>query len=202
MKIICIGRNYKKHIEELNNKHSSEIIFFLKPETAIPIKNQPFFIPDFSNEIHHELEVIIKINRTGKFIQKRFSHKYYDEISVGIDFTARDIQNEIKKRGLPWEKSKSFDGSAPIGKFIQKDDFKINNLDFILKVNGKIKQKGNSKNMIHSIDEIISYVSQYITLKKGDIIFTGTPSGVGKVKKNDILQAYLNGQKLLDINVV
>tara|TARA_B100001250_G_C19763064_1_gene773411 strand:+ start:1030 stop:1638 length:609 start_codon:yes stop_codon:yes gene_type:complete len=202
MKIICIGRNYKKHIEELNNKHSSEIIFFLKPETAIPIKNQPFFIPDFSNEIHHELEVIIKINRTGKFIQKRFSHKYYDEISVGIDFTARDIQNEIKKRGLPWEKSKSFDGSAPIGKFIQKDDFKINNLDFILKVNGQIKQKGNSKNMIHSIDDIISYVSQYITLKKGDIIFTGTPSGVGKVQKNDVLKAYLNGQKLLDINVV
>jgi len=202
MKIICIGRNYKKHIEELDNKNSSEIIFFLKPETAIPIKNQPFFIPDFSNEIHHEVEIIVKINRTGKFIQKIFSHKYYNDISVGIDFTARDIQNEIKKRGLPWEKSKSFDGSAPIGKFIQKDDLKINNLDFILKVNGEIKQKGNSKNMIHSIDEIISYVSQYITLKKGDIIFTGTPSGVGKVKKNDILQAYLNGQKLLDINVV
>jgi len=202
MKIICIGRNYKKHIEELDNKNSSEIIFFLKPETAIPIKNQPFFIPDFSNEIHHEVEIVVKINRTGKFIQKIFSHKYYNDISVGIDFTARDIQNEIKKRGLPWEKSKSFDGSAPIGKFIQKDDLKINNLDFILKVNGEIKQKGNSKNMIHSIDEIISYVSQYITLKKGDIIFTGTPSGVGKVKKNDILQAYLNGQKLLDINVV
>jgi len=202
MKIICIGRNYKKHIEELDNENSSEIIFFLKPETAIPIKNQPFFIPDFSNEIHHEVEIVVKINRTGKFIQKIFSHKYYNDISVGIDFTARDIQNEIKKRGLPWEKSKSFDGSAPIGKFIQKDDLKINNLDFILKVNGEIKQKGNSKNMIHSIDEIISYVSQYITLKKGDIIFTGTPSGVGKVKKNDILQAYLNGQKLLDINVV
>jgi len=202
MKIICIGRNYKKHIEELDNENSSEIIFFLKPETAIPIKNQPFFIPDFSNEIHHEVEIVVKINRTGKFIQKIFSHKYYNDISVGIDFTARDIQNEIKKRGLPWEKSKSFDGSAPIGKFIQKDDLKINNLDFILKVNGEIKQKGNSKNMIHSIDEIISDVSQYITLKKGDIIFTGTPSGVGKVKKNDILQAYLNGQKLLDINVV
>ena len=202
MKIICIGRNYKKHIEELDNENSSEIIFFLKPETAIPIKNQPFFIPDFSNEIHHEVEIVVKINKTGKFIQKIFSHKYYNDISVGIDFTARDIQNEIKKRGLPWEKSKSFDGSAPIGKFIQKDDLKINNLDFILKVNGEIKQKGNSKNMIHSIDEIISYVSQYITLKKGDIIFTGTPSGVGKVKKNDILQAYLNGQKLLDINVV
>ena len=202
MKIICIGRNYKKHIEELDNENSSEIIFFLKPETAIPIKNQPFFIPDFSNEIHHEVEIVVKINRTGKFIQKIFSHKYYNDISVGIDFTARDVQNEIKKRGLPWEKSKSFDGSAPIGKFIQKDDLKINNLDFILKVNGEIKQKGNSKNMIHSIDEIISYISQYITLKKGDIIFTGTPSGVGKVKKNDILQAYLNGQKLLDINVI
>ena len=202
MKIICIGRNYKKHIEELDNENSSEIIFFLKPETAIPIKNQPFFIPDFSNEIHHEVEIVVKINRTGKFIQKIFSHKYYNDISVGIDFTARDVQNEIKKRGLPWEKSKSFDGSAPIGKFIRKDDLKINNLDFILKVNGEIKQKGNSKNMIHSIDEIISYISQYITLKKGDIIFTGTPSGVGKVKKNDILQAYLNGQKLLDINVI
>tara|TARA_B100000579_G_C22588124_1_gene736747 strand:+ start:183 stop:791 length:609 start_codon:yes stop_codon:yes gene_type:complete len=202
MKIICIGRNYKKHIEELNHKNSSEIIFFLKPETAIPLKNQPFFIPDFSQEIHHELELIVKINRTGKFIQKKFSNKYYNEISIGIDFTARDIQNNIKKKGLPWEKAKSFDGSAPVGKFIQKNNLKLEALDFMLKINGQIKQTGNSKNMIHSIDEIISYVSQYITLKKGDIIFTGTPEGVGKVHKEDILEAYIGDQKLLHMNVI
>ena len=202
MKIICIGRNYKKHIEELNNKHSSEIIFFLKPETAIPIKNQPFFIPDFSQEIHHELELVVKINRTGKFIQKKFSNKYYNEISIGIDFTARDIQNNIKKKGLPWEKAKAFDGSAPVGKFIQKDNLKLEALDFMLKINGKIKQTGNSKNMIHNIDDIISYISQYITLKKGDLIFTGTPEGVGKVHKEDVLEAYISDQKLLHINVV
>ena len=202
MKIICIGRNYKKHIEELNHKNSSEIIFFLKPETAIPLKNQPFFIPDFSQEIHHELELIVKINRTGKFIQKKFSNKYYNEISIGIDFTARDIQNNIKKNGLPWEKAKSFDGSAPVGEFIQKNNLKLEALDFMLKINGQIKQTGNSKNMIHSIDEIISYVSQYITLKKGDIIFTGTPEGVGKIHKEDILEAYIGNQKLLHINVI
>ena len=202
MKIICIGRNYKKHIEELNNKHSSEIIFFLKPETAIPIKNQPFFIPDFSQEIHHELELVVKINRTGKFIQKKFSNKYYNEISIGIDFTARDIQNNIKKKGLPWEKAKAFDGSAPVGKFIQKDNLKLEELNFMLKINGKIKQTGNSKNMIHNIDDIISYISQYITLKKGDLIFTGTPEGVGKVHKEDVLEAYISDQKLLHINVV
>ena len=202
MKIICIGRNYKKHIEELNNIQSSEIIFFLKPETAIPIKNQPFFMPDFSQDIHHELELVVKINRTGKFIQKQFSNKYYNEISIGIDFTARDIQKNMKEKGLPWEKSKAFDGSAPIGEFIKKDDLKIDELDFMLKINGEIKQMGNSKNMIHNIDEIISYVSQYITLKKGDLIFTGTPEGVGKVNKEDILEAYIGSQKLLHINVV
>ena len=202
MKIICIGRNYKKHIEELNHIYSSEIIFFLKPETSIPIKNQPFFIPDFSQEIHHELELVVKINRTGKFIQKKFANKYYNEISIGIDFTARDIQNNIKKKGLPWEKAKAFDGSAPVGKFLQKDNLNLEKLDFLLKVNGKIKQKGNSENMIHNINDIISYVSQYITLKKGDLIFTGTPEGVGKIHKKDVLEAYINDQKLLHINVV
>tara|TARA_Y100001968_G_C19106198_1_gene594996 strand:+ start:104 stop:712 length:609 start_codon:yes stop_codon:yes gene_type:complete len=202
MKIICIGRNYKKHIQELGNKTSSEIVFFLKPETSIPIKNQPFFMPDFSSKIHHELEIIVKINRTGKFIQKKFANRYYNEISVGIDLTARDIQEKMKKNGLPWEKSKAFDGSSPIGKFISKDSINIENLDFMLKINGEIKQKGNSKNMIHKIDEIIEYVSKYITLKKGDIIFTGTPEGVGEIKKMDVIEGYIGKEKLLNISVV
>ncbi len=202
MKIICIGRNYKEHIKELKNKYSSEITFFLKPQTAIPVKNQPFFLPDFTQEIHHEIEIIIKINRTGKFIQKKFSNRYYNEISLGIDFTARDIQDNLKKMGLPWEKAKAFDGSAPIGKFINKDDFDLENIDFMLKVNGEIKQNGNSKNMINNIDEIISYISNYITLKKGDIIFTGTPKGVGKIYKNDVLEGFIDGKKLLHVDVV
>ena len=202
MKIICIGRNYKKHIKELNNKYSSEIIFFLKPETSIPSKNQPFFLPDFSSEIHHEIEIIVKINRTGKFIQKKFSNRYYDEISIGIDFTARDIQENLKKMGLPWEKAKAFDGSAAVGKFISKNKINLENTEFMLKINGDIKQKGNSKNMINNIDEIISHISKYITLKKGDIIFTGTPEGVGKINKNDILEGFIENQKLLSINVI
>ena len=202
MKIICIGRNYKKHIKELNNKYSSEITFFLKPETSIPSKNQPFFLPDFSSEIHHEIEIIVKINRTGKFIQKKFSNRYYDEISIGIDFTARDIQENLKKMGLPWEKAKAFDGSAAVGKFISKNKINLDNTEFMLKINGDIKQKGNSKNMINNIDEIISHISKYITLKKGDIIFTGTPEGVGKINKNDILEGFIENQKLLSINVI
>ena len=202
MKIICIGRNYKKHIKELNNKYSSEIIFFLKPETSIPSKNQPFFLPDFSSEIHHEIEIIVKINRTGKFIQKKFSNRYYDEISIGIDFTARDIQENLKKMGLPWEKAKAFDGSAAVGKFISKNKINLENTEFMLKINGDIKQKGNSKNMINNIDDIISHISKYITLKKGDIIFTGTPEGVGKINKNDILEGFIENQKLLSINVI
>ena len=199
MKIICIGRNYKQHILELENKIPSDIIFFLKPETAIPQKNQPFFIPDFSNNVHHEIEIVIKINKTGKHIQEKFAHRYYDELTLGIDFTARDIQEKLKKEGKPWEKAKSFDGSAPVGRFIKKNTVdNIHDLNFKILVNNKQIQYGNSKNMIFSIDQIISYVSKFITLKKGDLIFTGTPSGVGRVEKNDILEGYLENEKLIE----
>lgn len=202
MKIICIGRNYKDHIKELNNTTPKEICFFLKPETAIPLKNHPFFIPDFSNNIHHEVELVVKICKTGKHIEQIFSHKYYNEITLGIDFTARDIQVKLKSEGKSWEKSKAFDGSAPVGYFIKKTQFKnINNLNFKLKVNNKIKQKGNTSNMIFNIDYIISYISKFITLKKGDLIFTGTPSGVGKVEKHDKISAYLEKEEVLKINI-
>lgn len=202
MKIICIGRNYADHIKELNNPSQKEIIFFLKPETAIPIKGQPFFIPDFSNNIEHEIEIILKINKVGKFIQEKYADKYFEEISVGIDFTARDLQNNLKKKGLPWEAAKSFDGSAVIGTFIKKNQFDINNLNFSLKKNGIIVQNGNSKSMINNFNKIISYISNFITLKKGDLIFTGTPSGVSKVKENDILEGFLENIKLFETKIV
>mgnify|MGYP001463382357 FL=1 len=202
MKIICIGRNYADHIKELNNSSQKEIIFFLKPETAVPIKGQPFFIPDFSNNIEHEIEIILKINKVGKFIQEKYADKYFEEISVGIDFTARDLQNNLKKKGLPWEAAKSFDGSAVIGTFIKKNQFDINNLNFSLKKNGIIVQNGNSKSMINNFNKIISYISNFITLKKGDLIFTGTPSGVSIVKENDILEGFLENIKLLEIKII
>ena len=202
MKIICVGRNYKKHILELKNHSSDELLFFLKPETAIPIKGQPFFMPDFSSNIHHEIEVVIKINKTGKHIQEKFAHKYYDELTLGIDFTARDVQSKLKSHGEPWEKAKAFDGSAPIGVFINKKEYSdINNIDFELKINEKTKQIGNTKNMIFNIDFIISYVSKFITLKKGDLIFTGTPGGVGKVNKNDVLTAFIEDKKIIEIQI-
>ena len=202
MKIICVGRNYKKHISELKNEIPKEIIFFLKPETAIPQKKQPFFIPDFSKEIHHEVELVIKINKTGKHIQEKFAHTYYDEVTLGLDFTARDLQNKLKENREPWEKAKAFDGSAPVGLFINKHDIQnLNNLNFKLLVNNKEKQIGNTKNMIFKIDYIISYISQFITLKKGDLIFTGTPDGVDKVKKNDILIGFIENQKILEIKI-
>ena len=202
MKIICIGRNYADHIKELNNSSQKEIIFFLKPETAVPIKGQPFFIPDFSNNIEHEVEIILKINKVGKFIQEKFAEKYFEEISVGIDFTARDLQNSLKKKGLPWEAAKSFDGSAVVGTFIKKNQFDINNLNFSLKKNGIIVQNGNSKSMINNFNKIISYISNFITLKKGDLIFTGTPSGVSIVKENDILEGFLENIKLFETKIV
>lgn len=202
MKIICIGRNYADHIIELNNPSQKEIIFFLKPETAVPIKGQPFFIPDFSNNIEHEIEIILKINKVGKFIQEKYADKYFEEISVGIDFTARDLQNNLKKKGLPWEAAKSFDGSAVIGTFIKKNQFDINNLNFSLKKNGIIVQNGNSKSMINNFNKIISYISNFITLKKGDLIFTGTPSGVSIVKENDILEGFLENIKLFETKIV
>ncbi|MBF25472.1 MAG: 2-hydroxyhepta-2,4-diene-1,7-dioate isomerase [Flavobacteriales bacterium] len=202
MKIICIGRNYPAHISELKNIIPNDIIFFLKPETSIVHKKQPFFIPDFSNNIHHEIEVVIKINKSGKHINEKFSYNYYNELTVGIDFTARDIQQQLKQDGYPWEKAKAFDGSAVIGTFINKENIAdLNNLYFKLLVNSKIKQSGNTKNMIFKIDNIISYVSKYITLKKGDLIFTGTPSGVDKVNKNDILEGYIEDKQVFKIRV-
>ena len=202
MKIICIGRNFLDHIKELNNKKNSSPVVFLKPETSIIKKNQPFFIPDFSHEIHHEVELIVKINRLGKSILPKFSHKYYDEISLGIDFTARDLQNDLKLNGLPWEKSKSFDGSALIGKWINKNKFSgVNDLNFHLMKNDKIVQKGNSSEMIWNIDELISEISKFFTLKIGDVIFTGTPKGVGKVNVNDHLSGYLEGEELFNVKI-
>jgi 2-keto-4-pentenoate hydratase/2-oxohepta-3-ene-1,7-dioic acid hydratase in catechol pathway len=202
MKIICVGRNYSDHIKELDNKKPKDPVLFLKPQTAIINKGQPFFIPSFSNEIHYELEVIIKINRLGKFIQKKFSHKYYDEIGLGIDFTARDLQLELKNKGLPWEKAKAFDGSCLIGKWKNKKDFNnIDNIDFRLIKNDEIVQNSNTSLMLWKIDELIEYISKFFTLKIGDIIFTGTPAGVGKVQLNDNLKGYMNNNELLSINI-
>ena len=202
MKIICVGRNYTDHIKELDNKKPKDPVLFLKPQTAIINKGQPFFIPSFSNEIHYELEVIIKINRLGRFIEKKFSHKYYDEIGLGIDFTARDLQLELKNNGLPWEKAKAFDGSCLIGDWKNKKDFNnIDNIDFRLTKNDEIVQNSNTSLMLWKIDELIEYISKFFTLKIGDVIFTGTPSGVGKVQLNDNLKGYMNDHELLSINI-
>jgi 2-keto-4-pentenoate hydratase/2-oxohepta-3-ene-1,7-dioic acid hydratase in catechol pathway len=202
MKIICIGRNYAKHIEELKNERPSEPVIFMKPDSAVLLKQHPFVIPEFSNDIHHEIELIVKINKVGKYIDTKFAHKYYDEISVGIDFTARDLQNELKIKGLPWEKAKSFDGSAVIGDFLPKSHFNsLENITFELTSNSKTVQKGNTDFMLWKIDELISYVSQYFTLKIGDIIFTGTPEGVAVVKSEDVLEGFLEGNKLFSIQI-
>jgi len=202
MKIICVGRNYVDHIKELNNKKPKEPVLFLKPQTAIINKGQPFFIPSFSKEVHYELEVIIKINRLGKFIQKKFGYKYYDEIGLGIDFTARDMQLELKEKGLPWEKAKAFDGSCLIGKWKNKNDFNnIDDINFKLIKNNEIVQNSNTSLMLWKIDELIEYISKFFTLKIGDVIFTGTPSGVGKVQLNDNLKGYMNDYELLSINI-
>ena len=203
MKIICIGRNYTAHIEELENEKPSEPVIFMKPDTAILLKKQPFFIPDFSDNLQYEAELIIKINKIGKHISPKFAHKYYDEISVGIDFTARDLQTKLKNKGLPWECSKAFDGSAVIGKWIQKSSLNKNmdDLNFELEKNDKKVQQGFTKLMLYSVDELIAYVSQFFTLKIGDIIFTGTPAGVGKVVENDRLKASLEGQEMLHIKI-
>ncbi len=202
MKIICIGRNYANHISELKNEKPTEPIVFLKPDTAILLKKQPFFIPDFSNNVQHEVEVLVKINRIGKYIDTKFAHKYYQEIGLGIDFTARDLQQQLKAKGLPWEKAKSFDGAAVVGNWLDKNKFNdINNINFRLLKNGKQVQIGSTKNMLWKIDELIAYVSQYFTLKIGDIIFTGTPSGVNKVETNDTLEGFLEAEKIFKITV-
>ena len=202
MKIICIGRNYVKHIEELQNERPSEPVVFLKPDSAILLKQHPFVIPEFSNDIHHEVELLVKINKVGKYIEPKFAHNYYDEIGLGIDFTARDLQVKLKEKGLPWEKAKAFDGSAVIGDFLPKNSFNsLESINFELVSNGKVVQKGNSSHMLWKIDELISHVSQYFTLKIGDIIFTGTPEGVAAVKPNDILEGFIEDKRLFKIQV-
>lgn len=202
MKIICIGRNYAKHIEELQNERPTEPVIFLKPDSSILLKQHPFVIPEFSNDVHHEVEFLVKISKIGKYIEPQFAHKYYDEIGLGIDFTARDVQEQLKAKGLPWEKAKAFDGATVIGDFISKKNVDLSkNISFELHSNGKVVQKGNTDHMLWKIDEIISYVSQYFTLKIGDIIFTGTPEGVAKVQPNDILEGYLENQKMFRIQV-
>ena len=202
MKIICIGRNYANHIEELKNERPDEPVIFMKPDTAILPKKTPFYIPEFSNDVHHEVEILVKINKVGKYIDQKFAHKYYDEIGLGIDFTARDLQNKLKEKGLPWEKSKAFDGSAIIGDFIPKNIFSsIESITFELHNNGKVVQNGNTNQMLWKIDEIISHISQYFTLKKGDIIFTGTPEGVAKISPNDILEGFIENKKVLRLHI-
>jgi 2-keto-4-pentenoate hydratase/2-oxohepta-3-ene-1,7-dioic acid hydratase in catechol pathway len=202
MKIICIGRNYASHIQELQNERPTEPVVFMKPDSAVLLKQHPFVIPEFSQEIHHEIELIVKVSKVGKHIEAKFAHKYYDEISVGIDFTARDVQDQLKGKGLPWEKAKSFDGSAVIGEFLPKKQFNsLENITFELTNNNKTVQKGNASLMLWKIDELISYVSQYFTLKIGDIVFTGTPEGVAVVKPEDVLEGFLEGNKLFSIKI-
>ena len=201
MKIICIGRNYTEHIAELANERPEEPVVFIKPDSAILLKNNPFIIPPFTKDVHYEVEILVKINRIGKFIDKKFAHKYYDEIGLGIDFTARDLQSKLKTKGLPWEKAKAFDGSAVIGNFQSKNDLNLNDIKFQLYKNDEIVQNGSSSHMLWQIDELIAYVSQYFTLKIGDVLFTGTPAGVGKVAPDDVLKGVLQGKEMFNIKV-
>ncbi len=203
MKIICIGRNYVAHIRELHNEVPGEPVFFMKPDSSLLRNNDPFYIPEWTNDVHHEIELVLKVSKLGKGIEKRFAHRYYSHIGLGIDFTARDVQNQLKEKGLPWEKSKAFDRAAVIGSaFLPKESFgDLKNIPFRLDVNGKTVQDGNSGLMIFDFDEIISHISQYVTLKIGDLIYTGTPAGVGPVKSGDHLEGYLGDQKLLDFMV-
>jgi len=202
MKIIAVGRNYVEHIQELNNEQSGDPVIFLKPETAILYRNAPFFYPDFSTDVHHEVEVLVKINRVGKNIEERFAHKYYDEIGLGIDFTARDVQSKLKAKGLPWELAKAFNGSAPVSEFIPKTEFAdLQNLNFGLTINGETRQESNTSLMLFKIDFLIAYVSRYFLLQKGDILFTGTPKGVGPVQIGDRLVASLEGREMLNFGV-
>lgn len=202
MKIICIGRNYTEHIEELANEKPSSPVIFMKPDSAVLPKQQDFYIPEFSEDVHHEVEVLVKIKKVGKHINQRFAHKYYDEVSLGIDFTARDLQSQLKAKGLPWEKAKGFDGAAVIGKWHAKEEFgDLDNLDFKLLRNGELAQKGNTSHMLWKIDELIAYVSTFFTLKKGDVIFTGTPAGVSRVSPEDRLTGYIKDKMIFDINI-
>jgi len=202
MKIICIGRNYAEHAKEMKAETPTEPVFFMKPESAIVRNGDPFFYPDFSKEVHHEVEIILRVCKNGKNVQKKFAHTYYDAIAIGIDFTARDLQAQCKAKGLPWEKAKAFDGSAPMGEFMPLSHFKdIHNLNFNLDINGKTVQKGNTKDLIFSYDTVIEYISRFVTLKMGDLIYTGTPEGVGPVTIGDKMEAFIEGEKLFSCSV-
>ncbi len=202
MKIICIGRNYREHAKELNNAVPEKPVFFMKPDTALLTGNQPFYYPGFSKEVHYETEIVLLISREGKQVKEKSAQNYFNDIGIGIDFTARDLQAEQKKKGLPWEIAKAFDHAAPVGKFVAKTGFSdINNLHFSLKVNGELRQQGSTADMMFSFNRIIAYVSQFITLKPADLIFTGTPSGVGPTKPGDHFEAFIEGQKLLEFDV-
>ena len=201
MKIICIGRNYSEHAKELGNEIPDKPVIFMKPDTAV-LKGNDFYIPEFSNDVHYEVEVVVKISKGGKYIQKENAAKHYEEIGLGIDFTARDLQSELKSKGLPWELAKGFDGSAVLSSFFPKANYDLENLSFSLLKNGAKVQDGNTKQMMFSIDSIIAFVSQYFTLRVGDLIFTGTPAGVGKVVEKDVLQAFLQDEKVLDLRVL
>ena len=201
MKIICIGRNYAEHAQELGNEIPDSPVIFMKPDTAVLKKGSDFYIPEFSDDVHYELEVVLKISKGGKYIQEENADKYYDEIGLGIDFTARDLQSQLKAKGLPWELSKGFDGSAVVSEFYKKEDFDMKNINFSLMKNKEEVQNGNTSLMIFSPEKIIAFVSQYFTLRVGDLIFTGTPKGVGKVSENDILEAFLENQKVFDLRI-
>ena len=202
MKIICIGRNYVDHAKELGNKVPEEPMFFLKPDSAVLPARNPFYIPEWTNDVHYELELIIKISRLGKYIQKKHAHTYFDNVGLGIDFTARDVQKALKDKGHPWEKAKGFDGSAVVSrKFVSKNELDLENLNFSLEKNGEEVQNGSPNQMMFGFDDIISHLSQFMTLKIGDLIFTGTPSGVGPVKDGDQLVGYLNGQRMLKVDI-
>lgn len=201
MKIFGVGRNYVAHIEELNNERPSEPVIFTKPDTALLLKNRPFYYPSFSNDIHHEVEIVLKICKVGKNISEKFAHTYYEEIGVGIDFTARDLQQKAKEKGLPWAIAKGFNDSAPLSKFVSKHDYDLQNLDFSLTLDGEIKQQGNTGLMLFSFDYIISYLSKYFILKKGDLIYTGTPAGVGPVQIGNRLEAFLMDKKMLHVDI-
>jgi acylpyruvate hydrolase len=202
MKIICIGRNYSDHAKEMNAPLPSKPVFFMKPDTALLPKRNPFYYPDFTKDLHHELELVVRICKLGKNISEKYAHEYYDEVGLGIDFTARDLQQECKEKGLPWEIAKAFEHSAPLGEvFIPIQQINLPNVSFELKKNGETVQIGHVKDMIFSIDQLIAYVSQFMTLKIGDLLFTGTPAGVGPVQIGDKLEGFLNGEKLLDLKI-
>ena len=201
MKIICIGRNYAEHAKEMKSDIPTEPVFFMKPETAL-LKDKDFYYPEFTKDLHHEVEIILKISKNGKHIAEEFASTYYNEIGIGIDFTARDIQQKCKEKGLPWEKAKAFDNAAPIGEFVSKETFAdLKNISFQLNINGKPRQIGNTKDLIFSFEKIISYISQFITLKTGDLIYTGTPEGVSAVNIGDVLEASIEGKKMFYLNI-